>query len=96
MRYDLPVSVEVNGTEYKIRSDYRDILTIIEAISDKDFTEADKAEAMLDIFYPDFDNMPERDYEEAIQKCIWFINCGEPYREEKRTVKLKLDKSLQL
>lgn len=50
MRYDLPVSVEVNGTEYKIRSDYRDILTIIEAISDKDFTEADKAEAMLDIF----------------------------------------------
>lgn len=88
MRYDLPVSVEVNGTEYEIRSDYRDILTIIEAISDKDFTEADKAEAMLDIFYPDFDNMPERDYEEAIQKCIWFINCGEPYREEKRTVKL--------
>lgn len=50
MRYDLPVSVEVNGTEYEIRSDYRDILTIIEAISDNDFTESDKAEAMLDIF----------------------------------------------
>ena len=52
MRYDLPVSVEVNGTEYEIRSDYRDILTIIEAISDKDFTEADKAESDVGYFLP--------------------------------------------
>ena len=47
MRYDLPTAVEVNGTEYQIRSDYRDILTIIEALSDAELSEEEKAEAML-------------------------------------------------
>lgn len=88
MRYDLPTTAEVNGTEYKIRSDYRDILTIIEAISDAELSEQDKAEAMLDIFYPDFENMPASDYEEAIKQCVLFINCGEEQRDEKRGPKL--------
>lgn len=64
MRYDLPTAVEVNGTEYQIRSDYRDILTIIEALSDAELSEEEKAEAMLDIFYPDFAEMPQSYYEE--------------------------------
>lgn len=88
MRYDLPVSVEVNGTEYEIRSDYRDILTIIEALSDKELTDQDKAEVMLDIFYPGFSDMPWNDYEEAIKQALIFINCGEEEKEEKASVKL--------
>ena len=81
MIYDLPTSVEINGAEYPIRSDYRDILTIIEAMSDPDLGDADKAEAMLDIFYPSYADMPDCDYDAAIQRCLWFINCGE---EEQR------------
>ena len=54
MRYSLPTTVEINGTEYAIRSDYRDILTIIEAFSDAELTDEDKAEVTLDIFYPAF------------------------------------------
>ena len=88
MRYDLPTAVEVNGTEYQIRSDYRDILTIIEALSDAELSEEEKAEAMLDIFYPGFAEMPQSDYEEAIKQCAKFINCGEEQREEKRGPKL--------
>ena len=88
MRYDLPTAVEVNGTEYQIRSDYRDILTIIEALSDAELSEEEKAEAMLDIFYPDFAEMPQSYYEEAIKQCAKFINCGEEQREEKRGPKL--------
>lgn len=88
MRYDLPTAVEVNGTEYEIRSDYRAILDIIEALSDPEFTESDKAETMLDIFYPGFAEMPASDYEEAVKRCVWFINCGEEYKEEKRAPKL--------
>ena len=88
MKYDLPTAVEVNGTEHQIRSDYRDILTIIEALSDAELSEEEKAEAMLDIFYPDFAEMPQSDYEEAIKQCAKFINCGEEQREEKRGPKL--------
>lgn len=88
MRYDLPVSVEVNGTEYEIRSDYRDILTIIEAISDKELTDQDKAEVMMDIFYPGFHDMPSVDYEEAIKQALIFINCGEEEKNERTSEKL--------
>lgn len=88
MRYDLPTAVEVNGTEYRVRSDYRDILTIIEALSDAELNEQDKAETMLDIFYTDFSEMPQSDYEDAIRQCVKFINCGEKQREEKRGPKL--------
>lgn len=88
MRYDLPTSVEVNGTDYKIRSDYRVILDIIEALTDPELSESDKAETMLDIFYPDFDKMPYADYEEAVKQCIWFINCGDTEKSDKRAPKL--------
>ena len=62
MRYDLPTTAEVNGTEYPIRTDFRDILTIIEALSDAELSEQEKAETMLDIFYQDFETMPPDDY----------------------------------
>lgn len=88
MRYDLPTSVEVNGKEYTVRSDYRDILNIIEALSDSELTDSDKAEVMLDIFYPDFIEIPVSDYEEAIKKCMWFISCGDNQKDDKKKPKL--------
>lgn len=81
MTYGLPTSVEINGNDYEIRSDYRAILDILEAINDPELTDSDRAEAVLRIFYPQFEEMPQRDYERAIDRCIWFINCG---NEEER------------
>ena len=88
MRYDLPTTAEVNGTEYQIRTDFRDILTIIEALSDAELSEQEKAETMLDIFYQDFETMPPDNYEEAIKQCALFINCGDGPQDEKRGPKL--------
>lgn len=88
MKYGLPMSVEVNGTEYAIRSDYRDVLTIIEALSDAELTDEDKAEVMLDIFYPDFLDMPQSDYEEAVHQCVIFINGGKENKNSKSSPKL--------
>ena len=85
MRYSLPTSVELGGVEYAIRSDYRDILDILEMLADPDLDNADKAEAMIEMFYPDCENIPFTEYENAVRQCISFINCGEEeYREEKR------------
>ena len=88
MNYYLPAAVEVNGTEYAIRSDYRPILDVIAALSDAELTEQERAMEVLDIFYPDFPEMPQSDYEEAIRQCLRFISCGEEPREEKRGPKL--------
>lgn len=85
MRYSLPKTVELGGEEYAIRSDYRDILDILEMLADPELDNADKAEAMIEMFYPDYENIPYMEYENAVRQCIAFVNCGEEeYREEKR------------
>ena len=77
MIYSLPTSVEVNGTEYTIQSDYRAVLDILTALSDGDLDEQDKAEAALTIFYPEFSSMPASDYQEALNQCFRFIDHGQ-------------------
>lgn len=72
----LPTSVDISGKTYDIRSDYRAILDICKAIQDPELTKEDKIDAALDIFYIDYENMPLNHYQEAIEKCFWFIDCG--------------------
>lgn len=68
--YSLPTSVEVNGTEYTIQSDYRAVLDILTALSDGDLDEQDKAEAALTIFYPEFSSMPASDYQRSAESVL--------------------------
>lgn len=77
MIFDLPTSVTVCGTDYQIRSDYRAVLDICIALSDPDLSDQEKAIVMLDVFYPAFSEMPQEHFEEAVKKCVWFIDCGE-------------------
>nr|DAU55006.1 MAG TPA: hypothetical protein [Caudoviricetes sp.] len=88
MTYTLPTSVEINGQEYEVRSDFRVILDILEAIGDVELDDQQRAAVVLDIFYPGFEDMPADDYEEAIAKCMWFINCGQIEETSKKPKKL--------
>lgn len=82
--YSLPTSVEINGTEYAIQSDYRAVLDILTALSDADLSNQDKAEAALKIFYTDFDEMTASDYQEALNQCFRFIDRGQNAKEQKK------------
>lgn len=84
----LPTSLEVCGTEYEIRSDYRAVLDICAALTDPELTGEDRTVAALDILYPNFENMPPQHYQEAIEKCMWFINCGSEEKADKKTPRL--------
>ena len=77
MNYDLQKYLNICGTEYAIRYDYRCILDICAAMEDPELDKRDKAIVAMVIFYPDFDNIPPDHYQEAIKKCFWFINGGE-------------------
>lgn len=88
MEYTLPKTAHVNGREYSIRSDYRAILDICEALTDPELNEQEKAEVMLCIFYPELADMPAEDYQEAAKQCVWFINCGEEEKHRRPTPKL--------
>ena len=81
INYGLPKAVEINGTEYDIRSDYRAILDIVEALNDVNLNAREKAYVVLEIFYPDIDDMPYDDMQEAIEKCFEFIDGGNRRKE---------------
>ena len=76
MNYGLPTSLEVCGTEYRIRSDYRAVLDVCAALTDIEMNERERLIAVLVIFYPDIETMPSEHYQDAVKQCLWFINCG--------------------
>lgn len=86
MRYGLPKSVMINDEEFEVRYDYRVILEIFEVLNDVDISDEDRALAMLQIFYVDFDRLT--DYDEAIKQCLIFINGGKVEEINKKQHKL--------
>lgn len=69
--YELPT--ELCGL--KIRSDYRVILDIIEALNDPELTEEEKALITIQILYEQYNKI--KDINEAIKQAYWFISVGE-------------------
>lgn len=76
MIYDLPESLTVCGTEYKIRSDFRLILSVLEMLKNKDMKEWERGYIPLLFFYEDFQNIPIEHIEEAKKQFLWFVNGG--------------------
>lgn len=86
MRYDLPRSLEVDGEEREIRSDFRPVLDIITALNDLELTEREKVEVLLDIMYVEPYTILNKG--EAINKAMWFISGGDESGEKKNSPKL--------
>lgn len=74
----LPTSVEVGGQAYEIRSDYRAALDICVALNDPELSDRERAYVALCIFYADFDALPEEHLQEAVDRCLDFLNGGGP------------------
>ena len=73
----LPRKLKVNNKEYKIRSDYRNVLRIIQAYNDKDLSDREKVFICLNRIYEDLDSMPkDKDtYTQAFNAASEFIEC---------------------
>lgn len=71
----LPTSLNVNGREYSIRSDFRPCLSCLVAFNDSELTPEEQMTVLLEVIY--LEEIPEEDVEEAIKQAIWFLNCGE-------------------
>lgn len=68
----LPKSLQIDGVDYAIRSDFRVILNIFEAFADDELRDSEKVLVMLKCLYvvvPD-------DIEKAAEKAVWFIDGG--------------------
>lgn len=76
MIYSLPTKLNICGTDYEIRTDYRVILELIEVLNDPAFPDDEKAIATIETVIIDWENVT--DYAEALKQCFWFIDIGQP------------------
>lgn len=86
----LQTNVEIDGKLYQINKngDYEVVLDVIEVLNDEELTEQERAYVALNIFY-DF-NLPQN-LQEAVNKMLEFINCGEAERNNKPNQKPVMD-----
>ena len=70
MTFYLQNEIEISGRSYPVRTDFRTILEIFTMLDDPDLTDADKTEALLQMFY--VERPP--DAEEAILAFTDFVD----------------------
>lgn len=82
----LPTVLEVGGQLYAIRSDFRVVLNIFEALNDPELTDREKAYVCLKCLY--IEEPPWRNSQEAIDKAYWFLDGGDMPKSKPSKAKL--------
>ena len=72
--FELQKSVTIDGSTYKVRTDFRVILEIFVMLNDPDLDDGDKTEALMQMFYTE----RPKDTEKAIQGFVNFIEPRKP------------------
>ena len=75
--YELPTSLNIGGVDFNIRTDFRAILDIMIAMNDEELEDWAKTVVMLEILFENFQDIPEENMQEAAEKAIEFIDCGQ-------------------
>ena len=79
----LPTTLEVAGKKMEIRTDFRDVLVIMQAFNDPDLLPEEKYEVMLKILFMDPEEIPGSAYTEAVRQALWFLDCGQEADDKK-------------
>lgn len=79
MTWGLPTELVVAGKRFAIRSDFRAVLDALDALQDTTLPEQARFLAFMQIFYPDWQHLPDAD--EALRKAMEFVNLGQPVPE---------------
>lgn len=69
----LPTSLEIDGKQYEINSDFRIALLIFEAYNDPKLNQQEKSIVCLKCLYKE---VPQN-VEESLKKAIWFLDGGD-------------------
>lgn len=81
--WSFPTSLNIGGVEYEIRTDYRVVLDLLMALNDPELFDSDnkmsaymQSRVILEIMFPDCDNIPQEHIQEALDKVAEFIDMG--------------------
>lgn len=75
-RWSLPEALEVQGRQYAINADFRDVLEVIRWLNNPDEDERVRYFVSLKLFFEDWDSIPQKDQEEAARQMMIFIAGG--------------------
>lgn len=73
--FSLPTSIEIEGREFPIRSDFRPALEILMAFEDQELTIEEKFFVLLKILY--VDNIPPTHQQQAVELGVLFLNMND-------------------
>lgn len=88
----LPKTLNVNGVERAIRTDYRVALCIFQAFNDVNLKDLERTAILLDCLYVDKFEFTE----DAITQAMWFLDGGKTYEKsnDKKVMDWEQDSSL--
>jgi len=92
----LPTTLRIGGKEWDIRSDYRNILRIFEALEDRELSEQEKLYVLLARMFVDFKQMPKNLYQEACEQANSFIECHSREDDKKNPKLINWEKDEQM
>lgn len=81
----LPTSLEIDGRDYEIRTDFRVVLLIFEAYNNPELSDIEKTMACLNCLYKD--DVPDN-VNEAVKKAVWFLDGGDIPKSKQAPVKI--------
>lgn len=91
--WSFPKSLNIGGVDYEIRTDYRAVLDVIAALNDPELQDETpevvayaQTQCILQIMFPQCDDIPEEHIEEALHKVSEFIDMG--IKEEHKKPKI--------
>lgn len=89
--WKLPTSLNIGGVDFRIRTDFRDILNILRAFNDPVLLDWMKVNCMLVILFPDWKSIPEENVMEAVKKGKEFIDYGKEKTSSMKTMDWEQD-----
>ena len=89
-----PKTLTVGGEARAIRFDMWAALDIIRAMNDPNLSPQEKNLVMRRILYPDYETLP--DVAEALEKAVWFLDCGRGGDESRRPALMDWEKDFDI
>ncbi len=81
--WEFPTSLNIGGVDYEIRTDYRAVLDLLTALNDPELKEDDprmtaymQSQVIMQIMFPQCDDIPVEHVQEALDKVAQFIDMG--------------------
>lgn len=74
--YELSTSLRVGDVDYPIRTDFRDVLYLLQILSSPEYEADEKGAIALRVLYETWEDIPRERYDEALERAAEFIDGG--------------------